>query len=104
VLFEVGRVHPSAFDDCRRILDGVPASGNPSPNTGETFTCRVWVKDAMYALNQARMVRLPKSVKDVEQDIVKLANDRMAMINRQDFNRNPAVVAHPYSNSGFGYE
>lgn len=52
----------AAVDDmwtaCQRTLDAVPADGVPSPNTGEKFSCRVWVQDALLALETEGIVNI----------------------------------------------
>ncbi|KAI5777812.1 hypothetical protein EDC01DRAFT_635480 [Geopyxis carbonaria] len=67
--FKIGAVdsNGNGFEKLRAVLGAVPTSGEPSPNTNEAFGCRVWVKDALVALDKAGVVRLTKSVQEIEE-------------------------------------
>jgi hypothetical protein len=48
----------SSHSDLDRVLRSVPADGQASQRTGESFTCRIWLKDALVALHNERVVTL----------------------------------------------
>jgi hypothetical protein len=50
--------HPLAT----HIIQSSPANGNPSRRTGETFTCRIWVKDTLVALHDNGVITLPADI------------------------------------------
>jgi hypothetical protein len=56
----------ASIEACQAVLDKVnakgPAEGFVSPRTGEEFTCRIWVKDALLALDKAGVIELAMSV------------------------------------------
>lgn len=70
---KVGTVTSANFQACRDILNAIRADGTPSPNTGEDFSCRVWVKDALVALHKNRIIVLPKDINDVAADLLAAA-------------------------------
>jgi hypothetical protein len=45
-----------------RVARDVPADGNPSRRTGQTFTCRVWIGDVIAELGRAGVLELKKSI------------------------------------------
>ncbi|KAM5470320.1 hypothetical protein MferCBS49748_002493 [Microsporum ferrugineum] len=60
---------------CKDILSGIAAGPHPSPNTGEQFDCRIWVKDAIIALEKNGIIALDKGVSGIEDDLLVRAND-----------------------------
>lgn len=69
--FRVGIVTSQNWDTLKSTLGNVPASGHPSPNTQEAFTCRVWVKDALLALHNASVIRLLQAIATIEQEAIR---------------------------------
>jgi hypothetical protein len=45
-----------------QVVQSVPADGEPSQRTGETFTCRIWVKDALVKLHNSGAIFLPSDI------------------------------------------
>ncbi|KAG6181951.1 hypothetical protein E4U10_007122, partial [Claviceps purpurea] len=41
------------------VMKDVQADGSPSKRTGESFTCRIWVKDVLVALHDCGEIVLP---------------------------------------------
>jgi len=74
--FKVGTVNSQTWNTLKTTLGQVPASGQPSPNTHEAFTCRVWVKDALLALHNAGVIRLTKAIATIEEKAVEQAESR----------------------------
>ncbi|KAG6150205.1 hypothetical protein E4U37_006352 [Claviceps purpurea] len=52
-------------------MKDVPADGSPSKRTGESFTCRIWVKDVLVALNDCGEIILPVIIDVLEGMAVK---------------------------------
>jgi hypothetical protein len=48
----------SSPDQMYKALQGVPADGSPSLRTGEPFTCRISLKDAVMALHKNGLLDL----------------------------------------------
>jgi len=71
--FKVGTVNSETWNTLKIKLGQVPASGQPSPNTQEAFTCRVWVKDALLALHNAGVICLTKTIATIEADAIRQA-------------------------------
>ena len=71
--FKVGTANSQTWDILKTTLGLVPANGQPSPNTHEVFTCRVWVKDALLALHNARVARLTTSIEEIERKAIQKA-------------------------------
>lgn len=71
--FKVGTVNEQNLSTFATTLNAVPAAGVASVNTGEAFTCRVWVKDALHALHMARVIQLLKSLQEIEEEALVLA-------------------------------
>lgn len=44
------------------IIRSIPADGSPSQRTGESFTCRTWVKDVLVALHEYEEIMLPTDI------------------------------------------
>ncbi|KAF2875039.1 hypothetical protein BDV95DRAFT_306668 [Massariosphaeria phaeospora] len=65
--FKVGTVNSQNSSVLRATLRQVPGSGQPSPNTQELFSCRVWVKDALLALHNAGVIRLTMAIATIEE-------------------------------------
>lgn len=61
-----GTVNSSNWNLVQDTLNANPADGQPSSNTNEQFTCRVWVKDALYALQNAGIIHLVKPIDVIE--------------------------------------
>ncbi|KAI5777816.1 hypothetical protein EDC01DRAFT_390457 [Geopyxis carbonaria] len=70
LVFKTGAVDATNFDKLKTEVENVPASGEPSPYTGEAFSCRVWVKDALAALDAAGLIGLERSTTEVEEAAV----------------------------------
>ncbi|KAH7335091.1 hypothetical protein BKA66DRAFT_435612 [Pyrenochaeta sp. MPI-SDFR-AT-0127] len=71
--FKVGTVNSSNWDTLRSTLHQVPAEGQPSPNTGEDFSCRTWVEDSLLALHNASIIQLSKAIQTIEEDVLRVA-------------------------------
>jgi hypothetical protein len=63
-----------------QVLVSVPSSGQPSANTGEAFTCRVWVKDALHALHAAGIIKLEKSIDEIESEALTIAEGHRMLV------------------------
>ncbi|KAK2743516.1 hypothetical protein FQN57_004813 [Myotisia sp. PD_48] len=63
--YKIGSVNASNFQKCKDILNSILADGTPSPNTGEAFSCRIWVKDAITGLEKGQIITLESPVSDV---------------------------------------
>ncbi|KAL9115225.1 MAG: hypothetical protein Q9227_001019 [Pyrenula ochraceoflavens] len=75
LLFKVGTVTNQNWDEFKATLGNVPGTGQPSLNTQEAFTCRIWVKDALVALQNAGFICLTKPIDAIEQAAVKEGED-----------------------------
>ncbi|KAG6114303.1 hypothetical protein E4U13_003417 [Claviceps humidiphila] len=64
VLVLVGRTknHPRIME----VIRGIPADGSPSKRTGESFTCRIWVKDVLVSLHECGEIVLPGTIDELE--------------------------------------
>ncbi|MCJ1257496.1 hypothetical protein MMC24_005322 [Lignoscripta atroalba] len=60
--YKVGTVNGDTWDACFNALNSVPAAGQPSVNTQERFCCRIWVKDALQALDNNRVIALTMGI------------------------------------------
>ncbi|KAF2425515.1 hypothetical protein EJ08DRAFT_594316 [Tothia fuscella] len=87
--FKVGTVNSANWETFKQTLASVPANGQPSPNTNEEFTCRVWVKDALHALHLAGVIRLLKSIAEIELEALDKAEANRLAVER---GRNSARV------------
>ncbi|KAG6208376.1 hypothetical protein E4U35_000135 [Claviceps purpurea] len=47
-------------------MKDVQADGSPSKRTGESFTCRIWVKDVLVALHDCGEIVLPAIIDVLE--------------------------------------
>jgi hypothetical protein len=45
-----------------QVMKEVPADGNPSRRTGQSFSCRVWVGDVIAKLAERGVLELKKSI------------------------------------------
>ncbi|KAJ5951933.1 uncharacterized protein N7479_010346 [Penicillium vulpinum] len=72
--YKISSISPSTFGACKGILDVVPYDYSHSPNTGEPFSCRVWVKDAIIALQKKGIIVLPQEISLIEVELVKRAS------------------------------
>jgi hypothetical protein len=70
VALKVGTVTDQSLMILRTTLEGVPASGEPSVNTGEAFSCTVWVKDALLALHKPMVITLVKDIETINQEAI----------------------------------
>lgn len=86
---KIGSITSTNFTTLKSVLKDVPANGTPSTHTKEAFTCRVWVKDALIALQNAKLVQLPSSIEEIEQSAIEAAEK-----NRENVEQKPysAVV------------
>ncbi|KAJ2986113.1 hypothetical protein NUW58_g5186 [Xylaria curta] len=50
----------------KEVIRNIPADGSPSQRTGEAFTCRIWVKDALMALCEQGVIALPADIDALE--------------------------------------
>ncbi|KAF2469554.1 uncharacterized protein BDR25DRAFT_315166 [Lindgomyces ingoldianus] len=76
--FKVGTVNAETWAKLKDTLQQVPGNGQPSPNTQEAFTCRVWVKDALLALHNAGVIRLTKAIATIEEEAIMQAEGNRA--------------------------
>lgn len=60
VLVRVGQVQNSSC--ATSTIENIPVDGNPSLRTGEAFTCRIWVKDALAVLHEHGEIKLPAHI------------------------------------------
>ncbi|KAJ4249765.1 hypothetical protein NW762_012107 [Fusarium torreyae] len=63
-LMKVGNIENYSLAE--EIVQKVPADGSPSWRTGESFTCRIWVKDALVELHENGLTRLPVDIDTIE--------------------------------------
>lgn len=75
VAYKIGALTPSNSQACQDVLDSVVADGTPSPNTGEEFSCRIWAKDAVIALEKNKIITLGKTLSALEKDVFDMASD-----------------------------
>jgi len=61
------------WEKFNNTLAAVPSQGQPSAITEEAFTCRVWTKDALHALHTAKIIKLLKSIADIEKEAITAA-------------------------------
>jgi hypothetical protein len=61
LVYKISSIPVSRIEECVNVLNIVPV-GSPSRWTQEPFTCRIWVKDALFALNQAGIIILSMDV------------------------------------------
>lgn len=73
LVLKLGIATSQNWETLRTTLANVPCCGEPSLNTGEPFTCRIWVKDAILALHHAGVIHLTKSIEDIESKAFKAA-------------------------------
>jgi len=60
ILYKIGSVKSPLEAD--QVLRSLPADGSPSLRTGEEFTCRIWVKDALMALSNNQSLTLKADI------------------------------------------
>lgn len=72
--YKIGSVNQSTLQTCMNVLNGVAANGRPSPNTGEEFSCQVWVKDAIIALHNNHIIVLREAISSIEAKLMNRAN------------------------------
>jgi hypothetical protein len=82
VCLKVGIVTDQTWGTLRTTLENVPCAGQPSVNTGEKFSCQIWVGDALLALHDAGVIQLTMGIEDIKK---KLAN-------ASELNRAPATL------------
>ncbi|KAH7370214.1 hypothetical protein BKA65DRAFT_349294, partial [Rhexocercosporidium sp. MPI-PUGE-AT-0058] len=63
LFYEIGRTSTQITLD--QVLRAVPANGSASLRTGETFTRRIWMKDALMALQNNRIVTLSADIGEI---------------------------------------
>ncbi|KAF2755837.1 hypothetical protein EJ05DRAFT_539696 [Pseudovirgaria hyperparasitica] len=80
LVFKVGVVSSQTWTTLRTTLGNVPSVGQPSRNTGEAFTCRVWVKDALLALHNANVIQLVQAIATIESNAIREAEGRRSDI------------------------
>ncbi|OQD76650.1 hypothetical protein PENDEC_c004G02113 [Penicillium decumbens] len=74
--YKIGSISPRAWEACKNVLDAVPYDYTHSPNFSEPLSCRVWVKDALVALQENRIIALPQDLSLIERELVERANLR----------------------------
>lgn len=72
--YKLGSINPSAMRECKHILNNVPYDYPHSPNTGEPFSCRVWVKDALVELQKKGILVLTRDLSSIERELIERAN------------------------------
>ncbi|KAJ6139897.1 hypothetical protein N7471_006383 [Penicillium samsonianum] len=72
--YKLASINPSAFEAGKSILDAVPYDYSHSPNTGEPFSCRVWVKDALAELHKNPIFMLTREFSLIKSELVDRAN------------------------------
>ena len=80
---ESWKSYPRNVDTMVDILNNVPADGAPSLITHETFSCRVWVKDALHALNKNSIVRLSQPIQQIEEELLDDAGMNRSAVERK---------------------
>jgi hypothetical protein len=95
VALKVGTVTDQSLMILRATLEGVPASGEPSANTGEAFSCAVWVKDALLALHEAGVITLIKDIETINQEAIAAGETNRSNI---ELGTGPPIVLN---NTGF---
>lgn len=71
--FKIGTITSQNWAAFKTTLGGVPSSGQPSVNTQEAFTCRIWVKDALLALHNASIICLAMAIRTIEEKAIEAA-------------------------------
>lgn len=61
LVYKISSIPVDRIEECVDVLGSVPV-GTPSRWTQEPFTCRIWVKDALVALNEAGVIVLSMDV------------------------------------------
>ncbi|KAJ8106729.1 hypothetical protein OPT61_g9347 [Boeremia exigua] len=82
LVLKLGTVTSEHWAALRSALASVPSSGQPSLNTGEAFSCRVWVRDAVRALHDAGVIQLAKAVESIEAFALETAESHRCYIER----------------------
>jgi hypothetical protein len=95
VALKVGTVDDQSLMILRTTLESVPASGEPSVNTGEAFSCTVWVKDALLALQKAGVITLVKDIETINEEAIAAGEDNRSNI---ELGTGPPMVLN---NTGF---
>jgi hypothetical protein len=80
LVLKLGTVTSQNWVALRTTLANVPSSGQPSLNTNEAFTCRVWVKDAILVLHNAGVIRLAEAIETIEKTAIEEAEDNREFI------------------------
>ncbi|EPE09068.1 hypothetical protein F503_06844 [Ophiostoma piceae UAMH 11346] len=55
-----------SVSEAEQVIQSISASGYPSQRTSEAFTCRIWVKDVLVALEENGVIVLPNDIDNVE--------------------------------------
>ncbi|RDL37385.1 uncharacterized protein BP5553_04818 [Venustampulla echinocandica] len=75
-IYRVGSI--SAVEGARNkveeICRTVQANGEPSLRTGKNFNCKVWVQDVLFKLDGMDVLKLKKSLDDIEIEIFRYAD------------------------------
>jgi hypothetical protein len=58
LVYKISSIPVNRIDECVYILNNFVPVGYPSRWTQEPFTCRIWVKDALFELNRAGIIIL----------------------------------------------
>lgn len=62
---KIGKIDSSACETLKKALEPVPGDGQPSQRNQEEFSCRVYVQDAIHALQTANVISLTKSIEEM---------------------------------------
>ena len=71
---KIGTVNSETWETCCNTLNLIPCSGQPSLHTGEQFSCRVWVKDAILELQKNKVIDLPEAISQIETELMNRAS------------------------------
>jgi len=58
LLYDLGAISPECIPAVDTVFQGIPGNGEPSKRTGEAFTCRIWAKDTLMALQAEGIIIL----------------------------------------------
>lgn len=63
-LYRIGTISREDIESglVEQVVKDVPADGNPSRRTGQSFTCQVWVGDVIMELAKRGLLELKKSI------------------------------------------
>ncbi|EWZ36219.1 hypothetical protein FOZG_11959 [Fusarium oxysporum Fo47] len=79
-----------------QIIQSVPTDGKPSRRTGAAFTCRIWVKDALFELHETGEIFLADDIEVIETEAIAYA-ERYAADSEQG--KGTAVINSAFASS-----